>query len=73
MARITVEDCLRRVPNMYELVVLATRRARQIYRGDTSQIKTKNKVIVASLREIAAGRVSPVYAQDDNPAAEIPN
>lgn len=58
---------------MYELVIVATRRARQIYRGDSSQIKTKNKVIVSSLREIAAGRVSPTYAQDDNPAAEIPN
>ncbi len=73
MARITVEDCLRRIPNTYELVVLATRRARQIYRGDSSQIKTKNKIIVTSLREIAAGRVSMIYGSDENPAAEIPN
>jgi DNA-directed RNA polymerase subunit omega len=73
MARITVEDCLKRIPNTYELVVLATRRARQIYRGDSSQIKTKNKIIVTSLREIAAGRVTMTYGSDENPAAEIPN
>lgn len=57
MARVTIEDCLRHVGNMYELVHLATKRARQLYRGDEPLVKSKNRVIVTSLREIAAGRV----------------
>lgn len=57
MARVTIEDCLRTVSNMYELVHVATKRARQLYRGDEPLVKSKNRVIVTSLREIAAGRV----------------
>jgi len=59
MARITVEDCLELVPNRYELVMLATRRARQVYRGAETLVISKNKVIVTSLREIAKGLVKP--------------
>ncbi len=55
MARVTVEDCLSRVENMYELVHVATRRARQIYKGSNTLVKSKNRVIVTALREIAAG------------------
>jgi DNA-directed RNA polymerase subunit omega len=57
MARVTIEDCLKRVDNMYELVHLATRRARQLYKGSEPLVKSKNRIIVTSLREIAAGRV----------------
>ncbi len=57
MARITIEDCLTRVENMYELVILATQRARQIYRGSSPLVQCKNKQGVTALREIADGLV----------------
>lgn len=69
MARVTIEDCLKRVDNMYELVHLATKRARQLYKGSEPLVKSKNRVIVTSLREIAAGRVAaqaPSQADLDN-------
>lgn len=71
MARVTIEDCLLNVDNMYELVHLATKRARQIYKGSEPLVKSKNRVIVTSLREIAAGRVRAVIgdgggANDDS-------
>ena len=59
MARVTIEDCLTHVTNMYELVHLATKRTRQLYRGSEPLVKSKNRVIVTALREIAAGRVRP--------------
>lgn len=59
MARITVEDCLRVVPNRFLLVMVATKRAKQLYKGAQPLIENKagNKKIVLSLREIAAGKV----------------
>ncbi len=60
MARVTIEDCLDHVTNMYELVHLATRRVRQLYKGSEPLIKSKNRIIVTALREIAAGRVKAV-------------
>lgn len=59
MARVTIEDCLKNVDNMYELVHLATKRARQLYKGADPLVKSKNRIIVTALREIAAGRVIP--------------
>ena len=59
MARVTIEDCLKNVDNMYELVHLATRRVRQLYKGSDVLVKSKNRIIVTALREIAAGRVRP--------------
>ena len=59
MARITVEDCLAVVDNRFLLVQMAVRRIRQ-YREDYKPlIDTKNKDVVTSLREIAAGKVIP--------------
>ncbi len=57
MARVTIEDCLVRVDNMYELVHLATKRARQLYKGANPLVKSKNRIVVTALREIAAGKV----------------
>jgi DNA-directed RNA polymerase subunit omega len=65
MARVTIEDCLENVDNMYELIHLATRRTRQMYRGSDPTVKSKNRQIVTSLREIAAGHVAVKYALDD--------
>ncbi len=65
MARVTIEDCLDYVENMYELVHLATKRARQIYRGSEPLIRSKNRVLVTALREIAAGKVRVANAGTD--------
>lgn len=66
MARVTIEDCLHHVDNMYELVHLATKRTRQLFKGADPLVKSKNRVIVTALREIAAGKVLPVQAGDDS-------
>lgn len=57
MARVTVEDCLQREENRFALVVLASQRCRQIMKGATPLVPSKNKAAVTALREIAAGKV----------------
>jgi DNA-directed RNA polymerase omega subunit len=57
MARITVEDCLQKIPNRFQLVLAATYRARMLSQGHAPKIETKNKPGVTALREIAAGEV----------------
>lgn len=57
MARVTVEDCLEKVPNRFALVILASERARQISRGAQALVECDNKPAVTSLREIARGDV----------------
>lgn len=64
MARITVEDCLKRVPNRFLLVHMAAKRVRQIREGSEYLVSSpKNEDIVVALREIAAGRI--VGKQDE--------
>ena len=60
MARITVEDCLAQVgdDNRFALVHLAVERIRQHRKGEPFLVKGKNKEVVMTLREIAAGEVS---------------
>jgi len=72
MARVTIEDCLERVENMYELVHLATRRARQLYKGSEPLLKSKNRIVVTALREIAAGRVTVSQGRVDDPNDDLP-
>ncbi|MGD9210581.1 MAG: DNA-directed RNA polymerase subunit omega [Desulfobacteraceae bacterium] len=58
MARITVEDCLKKVENRFQLVHMAARRVRQIREGAEYLVSSpKNEDIVVALREIAAGKV----------------
>lgn len=58
MARITVEDCLKKVPNRFQLVNMVARRVRQIREGSDYLVSSpKNEDVVISLREIAAGRI----------------
>ncbi len=60
MARVTVEDCVRRVPNRFELVVLAAQRARDISAGGELTIdRDRDKNPVVALREIAEATVAP--------------
>lgn len=57
MARITVEDCMKRVETRFELVHLAAKRAKQLLKGSRPLVQSTNKEIVTALREIAAGEV----------------
>ena len=57
MARITVEDCLRKVESRFELVLLAARRTKMIMKGAKPLVEADNRSIVTSLREVAAGKV----------------
>lgn len=58
MARVTVDDCLKRISNRFQLTLAATYRARQITMGSTPQLEAdKDKPTVIALREIAAGKV----------------
>ena len=56
MARVTVEDCLVRVPSRFELVLLGARRAKQLLKGARPLVESHNKEVVTALREIAEER-----------------
>lgn len=56
MARITVEDCTENIPNMFQLVLVASKRARQLANGAEPMVEWENdKPTVVALREIAEG------------------
>ena len=57
MSRITVEDCLEKINHRFELVMLASKRARQLFRGAKPLIESENREVVVALREIAEGKV----------------
>lgn len=72
MARITVEDCLEHVENRFDLVLLASRRARQIAQGADPLVPAENdKPTVLALREIAAGLVSMTGMDEMEAKAKI--
>jgi len=58
MARITVEDCLKKIPSRFTLIHLAAQRSRQLMKGAPAFVKTDNKFVVTALREVAAGFVT---------------
>lgn len=65
MARITVEDCLEHVDNRFDLVLLATKRARQLSKGVEPLIPWQNdKPTVVALREIASGVVNSKVVEE---------
>jgi DNA-directed RNA polymerase subunit omega len=60
MARITIEDCTRKVPNRFHLVQMAAIRTKQLKKGARALVETEdNKEVVTALREIAAGYIHP--------------
>jgi DNA-directed RNA polymerase subunit omega len=66
MARITIEDCTRNVPNRFHLVQMAAIRAKQLKKGASPLVQAEdNKEVVVALREIAAGCVQPDYPDED--------
>ena len=57
MARITVDDCLKHIPNRFEMSLAATFRARQLANGGQSMLEpNRDKATVIALRELAAGK-----------------
>ncbi len=68
MARITVEDCLQNVDNLFQLVILAAQRARRIANGAEPTVPVENdKPTVVALREIAAGNVTVEMLREPEP------
>jgi len=57
VARVIVEDGLKKVPNKFELVMLAATRAQQLIRGAQPLVKSDNRAVVLALREIEAGKI----------------
>ena len=72
MARITVEDCLDNINNIFEMVLVASKRARRIAHGADPMVELENdKPTVIALREIAEGHVTPAILDElDQPVAE---
>jgi DNA-directed RNA polymerase subunit omega len=71
MARITVEDCLPNVDNLFQLVLLASARARRLANGAEPTVPVDNdKVTVIALREIAEGNITPEMLQEPEPQPE---
>jgi DNA-directed RNA polymerase subunit omega len=65
MARVTVEDCLDNVDNRFQLVLVATKRARQLANGVTPFVDWENdKPTIVALREIAAGKIGPSILEE---------
>lgn len=65
MARITVEDCLQHVPNLFQLVMVAAKRARKLSNGAEPTVDMENdKMTVVALREVAAGHIGPEILEE---------
>ncbi len=59
MARVTVEDCLEQVENRFALVILASKRTKELKRGAPLLVRDRdNREVVMSLREIAQGKIA---------------
>jgi len=72
MARITIEDCIEKVPNRFRLVQMAAIRAKQLKQGANTLVAAEdNKAVVIALREIAAGLVTPDYPEDAPDAGTV--
>ena len=70
MARITVQDCLKKVDSRFELVILAARRAKMLMRGAKPLVESDNRPIVEALREVASGKVKFVDPREKGKEGE---
>ncbi len=61
MARVTIEDCLKKIDNTYDIVALASKRAKDLMAGSDPLIDSKDKPTVIALREIAEGKINLDY------------
>jgi DNA-directed RNA polymerase subunit omega len=73
MARITVEDSLNNIPNLFQLVLVAAKRARRLANGAEPTVDWENdKPTVIALREIAAGHIGPEILEEvERPVTEV--
>lgn len=72
MARITVEDCMQNVDNLFDLVLIAARRARQLANGAPSSLEWQNdKATVVALREIAGGAIGHDILNEPDPPIAV--
>ncbi len=70
MARITVEDCLDNIDNIFEMVLVAAKRARRLAHGADALVELENdKPTVVALREIAEGHITPAILEE----VEVPS
>ena len=68
MARITVEDCLENIGNIFEMVLVAAKRARRVAHGAEPMVELENdKPTIIALREIAEGHVTPAILDEIEP------
>jgi DNA-directed RNA polymerase subunit omega len=65
MARITVEDCLKKINNRFALVMLAAKRTKQLLQGAKPLVNVDNREVVTALREIAAGKVTSNFKEGE--------
>lgn len=72
MARITVEDCLSNIDNIFEMVLVAAKRARRLAHGADALVELENdKPTVIALREIADGHITPAILEEiEQPATD---
>jgi len=73
VARVTVEDCLKKIPNQFELAVLGTKRAHQLIKGAKPLIEADNREVVLALREIAAGKIRKASKELSPPGESVPS
>jgi len=73
MARITVEDCSEKIPNMFQLVLVAAKRARQLANGAEPMVDWENdKPTVVALREVAEGYITEsILSERDQPVEDL--
>jgi DNA-directed RNA polymerase subunit omega len=73
MARITVDDCLKRITNRFHLTLAATYRARQLGSGATPLVEpNRDKATVIALREIASGKIGTEVLKKNQTPAGLP-
>ncbi|MFL2546504.1 MAG: DNA-directed RNA polymerase subunit omega [Candidatus Rariloculaceae bacterium] len=73
MARITVEDCSKKIPNMFQLVLVASKRARQLANGAEPMVDWENdKPTVVALREVAEGYITEsILTEREQPMEDL--
>jgi len=72
MARVTIEDCIEKVPSRFTLIHLASQRSKQLLRGARPFVESNNKPVVVALREIAAGFVTIADEKEQDEDSNTP-
>jgi len=65
MARVTIEDCLDKIPNRFTLVIVVAKRLRQLLKGDQPLVEATNKFVVTALREVEAAKLTTNFNKEE--------